>query len=101
MDSDGKKEARPEAAKPRNARPIPRSLHRDWLECLPGSPSDRDESQFRPGERAPKKKSWDMFDDGHLQLEAVKELNRVDDSYPAPKPDAEPMTFELVIDMKV
>jgi len=49
----------------------------------------------------PKKKSWDMFDDGHLQLEAVKELNRVDDSYPAPKPDAEPMTFELVIDMKV
>jgi len=32
MDSDGKKEARPEAGKPRNARPIPRSLHRDWLE---------------------------------------------------------------------
>jgi hypothetical protein len=26
---------------------------------------------------------WDIFDDGHLQMEAVKEINRILDAYPA------------------
>lgn len=28
---------------------------------------------------------WDIFDDGHLQLEVVKEINRIQDAYPAEK----------------
>jgi len=45
----------------------------------------------------PKRQAWDLFDDGHLQLEAVKEINRVDDSYPAPKPEVEPTVVNVVI----
>lgn len=37
---------------------------------------------------------WDTFDDGHLQLEAVKEINRLLDEYPAPK---EPNTNDAPI----
>lgn len=36
-----------------------------------------------------------------IRLDAIKEVNRILDAYPAPKPDTEPMTFQLVIDMKV
>jgi hypothetical protein len=36
-----------------------------------------------------------------IRLDAIKEINRILDAYPAPKTDVEPMTFQLVIDMKV
>jgi hypothetical protein len=36
-----------------------------------------------------------------IRLDAIKEINRIFDAYPAPKPNVEPITFELVIDMKV
>jgi hypothetical protein len=36
-----------------------------------------------------------------IRLDTIKEINRLLDAYPAPKTDVEPMTFQLVIDMKV
>lgn len=45
-----------------------------------------------PGTRGTKKRKgkaprggWDAFDDGDLQLDATKEINRLLDAYPAPK----------------
>jgi hypothetical protein len=41
---------------------------------------------------------WDVFPDTTVQLEAVKEINRLLNTYPAPKPDIEPTTVTVVID---
>jgi hypothetical protein len=45
-----------------------------------------------------KKERWDSFSDNAVQLEAVKEVNRLLNAYPAPKPDVEPITVNFVID---
>jgi len=44
---------------------------------------------------------WDTFDDGHLQLEAVKEINKLLDAYPAEKQTAEPLTINLTVNMEL
>lgn len=51
-----------------------------------------------PGRRATKKRAgtfkhggWDLFEDSSTQLDATKEINRILDSYPAPKQPTEPV----------
>lgn len=44
-----------------------------------------------------KKERWDTFEDASVQLDAVKEINRLQDSYPAPKePTAETRPIQIV-----
>jgi hypothetical protein len=45
-----------------------------------------------------KKERWDSFPDNAVRLEAVKEVNRLVNAYPAPKPDVEPTIVNVVID---
>ena len=42
-----------------------------------------------------KKKRWDFFPDYAIQLEAVKEINRILNAYPAPRPDIDPITVNI------
>jgi hypothetical protein len=45
-----------------------------------------------------KKECWDSFPNNAVQLEAVKEVNRFLNAYPAPKLDVEPTIVNVVID---
>lgn len=45
----------------------------------------------------PNKERWDIFEDHGTQMEAVKEINRLRDEYPAPKKPAPPVEPVQVI----
>ena len=44
----------------------------------------------------PRTREWDFFPDSALQLEAVKEILRLLNAYPASKPNIEPVTLTPV-----